>query len=290
MTDQSKGLLITFFGVLCVIPDSYFIRVIDASALTVFFWRSFLQGIVVGCVLFLLKGRGVIEEARQTGWAGVFYAVALGLSSLCFVLSIKYTNVANTVFIIATIPLFAALSSWVVLKETISKRLKFTMIFALIGVSIIAYGSTDAKSASSLLGDAFALGAALIFGCAITASRSIAPLTMTSIVPVGYFLIACLVMPFAAPFSIPEGQWIFVYLHGGVFLAVSSVLLALGPRYITAAEVGLLILLESAFAPLLVWVLLGETPTIFALLGGAILLITLIVSNAIIVLKSHFTK
>jgi drug/metabolite transporter (DMT)-like permease len=66
--------------------------------------------------------------------------------------------------------------------------------------------------------------------------------------------------------------------HGGLILG-SSVLLAIGPRYITSAEVGLLILLESALAPLLAWAVVGENPGPYALAGGAVVIGALFLSN-----------
>ena len=42
------------------------------------------------------------------------------------------------------------------------------------------------------------------------------------------------------------------------FLFLATCLLAMGPRYISSAEVSLLILLESVLAPLLVWAWIGE--------------------------------
>ncbi|WP_300033561.1 hypothetical protein [uncultured Roseobacter sp.] len=44
MTDQMKGLLITLAGVLLVVPDALFVRLIDADALTIAFWRQLLAG------------------------------------------------------------------------------------------------------------------------------------------------------------------------------------------------------------------------------------------------------
>jgi GPH family glycoside/pentoside/hexuronide:cation symporter len=61
-------------------------------------------------------------------------------------------------------------------------------------------------------------------------------------------------------------------MHGGIFIAASTCLLAIGPRYITSAEVALLILLESILAPLLVWWVLEEAIGRATLIGGAVLL------------------
>jgi drug/metabolite transporter (DMT)-like permease len=63
------------------------------------------------------------------------------------------------------------------------------------------------------------------------------------------------------------------------FILCSSVLLAIGPRYITSAEVGLLILMESVLAPLLAWLVVGENPGPYALIGGSIVVGALAVSN-----------
>ena len=54
---------------------------------------------------------------------------------------------------------------------------------------------------------------------------------------------------------------------------------SLGPRYISAPEVSLLILLESVLAPLLVWAVISENPGFWALAGGGVVIGALLVSN-----------
>ena len=82
----------------------------------------------------------------------------------------------------------------------------------------------------------------------------------------------------------PVSQAPLVLAHGGV-IVLSSIFLALGPRYITSAEVGLLVLLESVLAPVLVWVVIGEDPGAYALLGGALVIVALFISNMIVLLR-----
>ena len=48
MTDQAWGLMLTVLGVLFVVPDSLFVRLIDAPALTIAFWRLTLAGGMIG--------------------------------------------------------------------------------------------------------------------------------------------------------------------------------------------------------------------------------------------------
>jgi drug/metabolite transporter (DMT)-like permease len=80
----------------------------------------------------------------------------------------------------------------------------------------------------------------------------------------------------AEPGSIAPTQWWMVALHGGVFIVLSMVLLSIGPRYITSAEVSMLILLESVLAPLLVWAVLGEHPGVWTLAGGTVVVAALL--------------
>jgi drug/metabolite transporter (DMT)-like permease len=62
-----------------------------------------------------------------------------------------------------------------------------------------------------------------------------------------------------------------------VFLPVSSIMIQISPRYIPAAEVSLMLLMETVFGALLVWVFLGEVPPSMSFVGGAIIFTALAV-------------
>jgi drug/metabolite transporter (DMT)-like permease len=70
---------------------------------------------------------------------------------------------------------------------------------------------------------------------------------------------------------------------------IGTALMFIGPRYIPAPEVGLLLLLESVLGPVWVWMALGEEPANRTLVGGAIVLSTLAI-NAIWALKNSAIK
>ena len=97
----------------------------------------------------------------------------------------------------------------------------------------------------------------------------------------GYLCASIVIAPFAAPFSMPLSEAPLVLAHGG-FVLTASVLLAIGPRFITSAEVGLIVLLESVLAPILAWAVVGESPGGYALLGGAIVVGALTLSNIVL--------
>lgn len=280
MNDQARGLLITAFGVLMIVPDSLLIRLISMDTMSVVFWRSLLTGCMVLAGLFAIYGFGTIRKTREIGRYGLAYAGLLMIGAICFVLSIRLTSVANTVFILATMPVFAAIFSRVWLGERISRRMVFTMLIVVLGIALIAFGSTKSET-SSLLGDFIALFIAMTFALAMTVARKAKGVSMIPAVPLAFLGCAVLVFPFADPFHFTGYDPLYVILHGGVFIPLSMTFLAIGPRYITSAEVALMILLESVLAPLLVWLVLGENPGQWALIGGAIVLGTLFLSNMV---------
>jgi len=280
MSDQARGLLITFFGVLFVVPDALFVRLIDASALTVAFWRSVLVGGTITLGLLIWQGTAPFKAVAKTGINGVIYVLALGSSGILFLAAVGLTSIANVVFIIASLPLFAALYSKVFLAEPISPRMYLTMAAVLPGLAIIAYGSGETEGAS-LAGDLLALAASATFAAGLTAARRARATSMVPALGVGYLLAGCMILPWVDPLAVPQVQAPLVALHASV-IVVSSVLLALGPRYITSAEVGLLVLLESVFSPLLAWWVVGENPGPYALVGGAIVIGALFVSNIVV--------
>jgi len=284
VNDQLKGLLITTLGVLCVVPDALFIRLIDADAMTVAFWRMLTSGLVILVVLCLWHGRQTAAQIVAVGRWGMVYAFFAVISALLFVTSVKLTTVANTTIIIASMPVFAAIVSWFALGETLSKRMIWTIALVFAGLLVIAYGTMSEESSggnASLLGDLAALAGSLFFAIALTAARKARAQSMIPAVPLAYIVGAIVLYPFVDPFSIPDSQWWLVALHGGFFITLSSCLLALGPRYISSAEVSLLILLESVLAPILVWYIVGEEPGKWTLTGGALVLGVLCVSNLI---------
>ncbi len=270
MNDQIKGLLITLVGVLFVVPDSLFVRLIAADALVISFWRNLISGMLILLFVLARGGLGPFHAVLGTGLYGLFYMASAGAAGILFVLAVSLTSVANVVLIIAAMPVFAAVYSRIFLGEAISRRMVLTMVAVAAGLALIAYGSGETANAH-WSGDLLALSVAALFAAGLTVARRVRHVSMVPGVALGYVLASLALLPFIAPLDVPEGQWGLVMLHGAI-IVISAVGLALGPRYIPSAEVGLLILLESVLAPLLVWAVIGEYPGGYAFLGGAIVI------------------
>jgi drug/metabolite transporter (DMT)-like permease len=68
---------------------------------------------------------------------------------------------------------------------------------------------------------------------------------------------------------------------GLVIIPFAFMLISQGPRYLPAPEVAMLMMLETVCAPFLVWMVLGEDPGRYALIGGALVIGTLVWHSAL---------
>lgn len=283
MNNHAKGLLITALGVLFVVPDSLYVRLIDATPLTIAFWRGMSAGLIILVGLLIAQGTSGFRAVLRTGWPGVIYMVLIGSTAPAFVLAIENTSVANVVFIFASMPIFSAILSRVWLGEPIRRRMVLTMLAVGVGLAIIAYGS-GASEIAHWSGDLFALYVCFAYAAALTAVRKVRDVSMIPAIPIAYIGAALVLWPFSSPLAPVAEQWHLLLGHGA-FIAAATCLLTIGPRYISAAEVSLLILLESVLAPILVWAVVGEDPGPWALVGGAVVIGALVVSNLLVLLR-----
>ena len=72
-----------------------------------------------------------------------------------------------------------------------------------------------------------------------------------------------------------------IFGMGLVMLPLAFGLMYIGPQYIPAAEVNLMMLLEAILGPLWVWLAVGEDPGAFTLFGGTVVIVAL-AANALL--------
>jgi len=285
MSNHAKGILITGVGVLILTPDGLLVRLIDASDWTVVFWRGLLSAVfILGALAIMQRGR-FVANVGAVGWPGVAFAIAFGTGTVCFILGIFLTAVANVLFIIAASPIFSALIAMIFLKETVSGRTWVGIVASLVGVGVIVSGSIGDENASAL-GDLFALAAAVTLACTFCIARKWRDRSMVPAMGLAGLVSAAIALPFATPFEVSGWSIAFILLMGSVS-ALAFGLMTIGPRYLPAPEVGLLLLLEAVIGPYWVWLVLGEEPDTATFIGGAIVLATLVMLNGMMLVKNQ---
>jgi drug/metabolite transporter (DMT)-like permease len=278
-----KGLAYSAAGMVVISPDGLFIRLIrDAGHLEIIVWRALFIGISLLAVLAVMH-RGRIGRAfagiGRWGW------LAVGLLSgtqIGFVGAMTHTSVANTLVILATMPLFAALIGRIFLKERVAPRTVAAIALAGIGIAVIFAGSLGG---GTLAGDLMALATAALHGTHLVVLRKAGHRIILPALCLSGFVAAAVVLPFADPLSVPTPDLGIIAFQGLIQMPVALVLFFTGTRYTPAAEIALMSLLETILGPIWAWIGVGEVPPAASLAGGAIV-VAAIAMNALAALLS----
>jgi drug/metabolite transporter (DMT)-like permease len=275
--------MLTILGVLLLTPDSLLVRLISADVWTLLFWRGFLQGMAIIFFYLIMYRSEAIPRLRSAGMPAVIIGCSYALGNIMFVHSIRLTSAANTLLIISLCPFLAAILSRIFLHERTSLHTWFAAGTGMIGVAIIVSGGF---SSGSWAGDLLALLSAICMAGSFVLIRRSHLSDMVPAVAVSGFIIALLVAPLAPELSVSSRDAGLLLLLGGIIIPVSFGLITLGPRFIPAPEVSLLMLIETVLGPTWVWLVLGEQPPATTFFGGTIVLVALIAHSLISLKKS----
>ncbi len=268
LPDRRRGVILALLGVLILSPDGVLTTMIGADLWTTLFWRGTLVTLAL-LVIVAVRNRGdVIGAFRANGWAGVWIGLLYAASSYGFVISVRLSTVADTLFIISAAPLLAALLSSV-LGTPVSRRTWLTIGVAIAGMAVIFGGKLEFSQLSGVL---TALGTAIAWGVMLVVLERVHLDDPAPAWGIGAVLIAVPSGLLAPTLALAPADYLPAALLGLVFLPAAFILIGRAPRYLPAPEVGLIVLLEAVFGPLLAFVLIAQTPSSATLAGGAIIL------------------
>ncbi len=253
-----------------------------ANGWEVVFWRSSFSFLFLAGWLSFTHGREVVAELRGVGWVGLVSGALFATMITFFLLALTLTTVANTQAIICLAPFTGALAGWVLLRERLPLRTIVAMASALLGVTLMF---VESLGTGRMLGNLVALFVPLAYGVNVALLRkSHARADMVMAVLIGSFISALVTLPLAWPFQASSQDLTLLAFMGVVQLAIGCILFVRATPHLTAAEISLIGLLESLLAPLWVWIGVGERPSDIALLGGLIVIGSLVL-NEILTLR-----
>ena len=263
-------------GILQLVASGFFLstsgialRIIEqADGWQILFYRSLALSVTILLILVFQKGSRVFDEFRGLEWNDYLLALFLGSGFVAYVFALLYNTVANALFIFSCAPFVAGFLGWILLGERVATRTWFAIGGAMAGLTVMV-GSELAVS--RYLGTLIALWIPIAYAASIIVIRSskrenmLAALCLAGLVSGGLSAI------FVTDYSLTL-QDLIISLYLGVFQAgVGFTLVVLGTRYIPAAQVGLLAMVEPVLAPIWVWMGVGEVPGLATIVGGAII-------------------
>ena len=282
LSDQKKGTLLAFVGIMFITPDSLLIRLSNVESWNLIFYRGFIPFFVVFVGLLIIKRNKFFYSIIENGWHGLGYICTFIITNILFVHSIENTTVANTLIMVSLAPMLSALVSFIFLKESPDKKTWAAITvttLAVIYIFIDSFEKGDVKG--NLFGFICALGlaAGAVIIRAGKKNANLIPSAMTA-----KLIIALIALFFVDDLTIKGKDYLIIPVMCVFCVAIPFVLITLAPRYITAAEVNLFFLLEVVLGPLWVWFVIKEQPSQETIIGGAIIILT-IATHSFLALK-----
>lgn len=242
---------------------------------TVVAWRSiFAAAFLLAFMLWRDGFSGTKRLFRDMGWPGIAVGLCFAASSICFILALGYTTVANILLIQAGVPLIAALMGVVFLKERVDLVTWGAIALVIGGIAVMVSDSFTAGA--SPIGDALAVTIAIFFSTATVITRRHSTLRMTPAVCFGAIAAAIVGVVLSSGMAVTMGDLGWLFLFGAFNLGLGMALFVTGARLIPSALAALLSVFEPVLGPIWVWLVHGETPAARTLLGGAVVFIALL--------------
>ena len=289
-SNQKKGMLIAFVGIMFITPDSLFIRLSAINSWDLIFYRGLIPFTVVFLGLLIIYKTSLLKEIINNGWHGFFYACTFTITNIVFVYSIENTTAANTLIMVALAPMLSAIISFFFLGEIPDKKTWAAIVVTTLSVFYIFY---DALGSGDLLGNFFGLICATGLAVGAVIIRSAKKISLVPSAMLGKLMVS--IIAFTVLITSPEfiieqlklqksDVWI-IPLMCIMCVAIPFVMVTLAPRYITAAEVNLFFLLETILGPLWVWLVIKEQPSFETIIGGTVIIITIGMHSALALKK-----
>jgi drug/metabolite transporter (DMT)-like permease len=256
----------------------------EVDVLTIAVWRLALATLVLAPLALATRRVELRALARREWGYIVGSGLLLALHFATWIASLGRTSVAASVLLVTTNPVFVGLASHLLLHERLSRGLIAALVVAMVGGVLIGLRDLG-YSSHRLWGDVLALvGAVAAAGYFLIGRRLRARLSLLAYVfPV--YGVAALVLLITALLSgslalprRPETRlWLLLLALGPQLVGHSSLNWAL--RYLSATYVTVAILGEPIGAVLLAWWVLGERPSIWAVIGGTLILTGIVIAS-----------
>lgn len=236
--------------------------------------RSLFAAITVA-VFTYRKG---LKLDRFTLLTSLLYAGTLS----CFVYANKTTTAANAIFLQYTAPIYILILAPFILKEKFRFSDSITVVVCLGGMSLFfleKQGAANGLAPNVFLGNLAALASGVFFGLYfifLRHPRSLANKNSALSVFYGNLIIVLLMLPFLIQNPPqPSGKDILAILFLGVFqIGIAYILftkgISEGVRSLDASIVGFI---EPLLNPIWVFLFLGEKPSMWAILGGSVIIV-----------------
>ena len=237
-------------------------------------WNGFaiitIRGLIAAAVMLPFIGKPRFPANIHERLAVLSYA---GLV-ICCIVSTKLTTAANAILLQYTAPIYSALFGWKLLGEELRLRDLIAIGCLMAGMVCFLY---DGLGSGSMLGNLIALLSGVCYAAMAVFMKMGDQNQPMQNVFWGNLAASVIAAPFMGTIEHTRANWILILFMAVFQLALAYILYAKAVGSLSALEITVVTVLEPILNPLWVLLLQGERPGPMALVGGVIVLGTVLV-------------
>ena len=270
---QVRGILAVVATALLWSTAGLFIKVIDWQPFAIAGSRSLIAAAVI---LIWLK-----KPNFHFSFPQVAAALANVATMLLFVIANKTTTAANAILLQYVAPVFTAFLGAALLKEKIRLEHWGAMVCVAIGMVVLFM---DKLGGGQLLGNLLALASALTFSLYFVFMRMqkdgspLESILLSHLLTAAIGLGVSLFLPWSALSPVAIASLVAL---GIVQVGFTAILFAYGIKQVSAVNANLIAVIEPVCNPIWVFLVIGEAPSLNAMIGGALILVAVTVSSLV---------
>ena len=275
MNNLGSGLMLALAGALLLTPDTLLMRLSELDGGAMLAWRACLAGLVflsIGLIARFKEEKGNRARVSSFGfWSLVICQIG---NASFFAFGIALAPVAVVLLAVATVPVIAAFLGYFLLGELADRRVWVTIVLVFSGILMSVAGDIERGmniEFETLLGACCGLAVAisLAFNFVIIRKNKTVPFELA--IGLGALIAGCTAFYlWPVAWQVRGASLIYISVTGLIILPVSFFLLSKASRLTSAANVSMIMLLETVLGPLWVWLGIKETPNSLTLLGGVL--------------------
>ena len=274
------GPLLVFMGAVCLSFGGLIVKSFEGANLwQILFWRQTFFAIIVALYLLISYKKNFFKSFYNVGLSGFIGGLFLGIGFAAYVFSMYTTTVANTNFIITTETIFLAVFGYFFLKEKIDLITFIAIILGMSGVLLILGSSLSIQSSEQFIGNIVAFIMPISFAILVIIIRKYPSVDMVPAQFIAGVLSAIIGYFIAGELSISPYDLFLALLAGFFQIGFGFILITIGSQSTPSATVGILMLTEAVFGPLWAWLFISETPTLSVLIGGGIIMFSILLQS-----------
>lgn len=260
---RGRAILFIILGAALLSTGGVLLKFVDMNPLAIASARGFFSTAIVWA--YLKKPDFTLTKPKIIG--SISYAGMI----TGFIIANKLTTAANAIVLQFTAPIWVAILSFFILKEKI--KLYDILSIILVSGGMVLFFMDDVSSGNQL-GNIVAILSGLALAGSTIAMKFQEEGSTVEITLMGHMITTVVCLPFLFQANFTLQNFLVIAILGIFQLGIAYILIAVAIKYLTALEAILIMFLEPILNPIWVFIAVGERPSIYALAGGVIVILT----------------